>query len=81
MTENELTQIIIGCAIEVHRKLGPGLLESAYRECLCFELTNRNLATQIEKPVPLVYKDIKLDRGYRLDILVENKIVVEIKTV
>ena len=81
MTENELTQIIIGCAIEVHRKLGPGLLESSYRECLCYELTNRNLSVQIEKPIPLVYKEIKLDRGYRLDILVENKVVVEIKAV
>jgi len=81
MTENELTQIIIGCAIEVHRKLGPGLLESSYRECLCYELINRNLAVQIEKPIPLIYKEIKLDRGYRLDILVENKIVVEIKAV
>jgi len=81
MTENELTQIIIGCAIEVHRKLGPGLLESSYRECLCYELTNQNLAVQIEKPIPLIYKEIKLDRGYRLDILVENKVVVEIKAV
>ena len=81
MTENELTQIIIGCAIEVHRRLGPGMLESAYRECLCYELINKNLSIQIEKAVPLIYKEIKLDHGYRLDILVENKVVVEIKTV
>ena len=81
MEENQLTQIIIGCAIEVHRKLGPGLLESAYRHCLCHELINNNLSIQTEKSVPLVYKEIKLDHGYRLDILVENKIVVEIKTV
>ena len=81
MNENDLTQIIIGCAIEVHRKLGPGLLESAYRECLCYELINKKLAIEIEKPIPLIYKEIKLDRGYRLDILVEKKVVVEIKSV
>ena len=81
MNDFELTQIIIGCAIEVHKALGPGLLESAYRECLCYELQNKGLYILKEKPVPLIYKEIKLDRGYRLDILVENKIVVEIKTV
>jgi len=81
MEENELTRIIIGCAIDVHRNLGPGLLESAYRHCLCHELTDKNLFFQTEIPIPLVYKDIKLDHGYRLDILVENKVVVEIKTV
>jgi len=81
MEENELTRIIIGCAIDVHRNLGPGLLESAYRHCLCHELTDKNLFFQTEIPIPLVYKDIKLDHGYRLDILVENKVVLEIKTV
>jgi len=81
MEENELTRIIIGCAIDVHRNLGPGLLESAYRHCLCHELTDKNLFFQTEIPIPLVYKDIKLDHGYRLDILVENKVVIEIKTV
>ena len=81
MNDFELTQIIIGCAIEVHKALGQGLLESAYRECLCYELQNKGLYILKEKPVPLIYKEIKLDRGYRLDILVENKIVVEIKTV
>jgi GxxExxY protein len=60
-TENELSNIIIGCAIEVHRKLGPGLLESAYQECLCFELKSQGLDVVKEKPMPIVYKDVKLD--------------------
>lgn len=81
MVENELSRIIIGCAIDVHRILGPGLLESAYRHCLCHELNGKNLSFQTEIPLPLVYKEIKLDHGYRLDILVENKVVVEIKAV
>lgn len=81
MTENELSKIIIGKAIEVHKALGPGLLESAYQECLFFELQNAGLHVVKEKPMPIVYKDIKLDHGYRIDILVENKLVVEIKTV
>lgn len=80
-TENELSNIIIGCAIEVHRQLGPGLLESAYQECLYFELKNQGLDVVKEKPMPIVYKDVKLDHGYRLDLLVNNKVVIEIKTV
>jgi len=80
-TENELSNIIIGCAIEVHRKLGPGLLESAYQECLCFELKSQGLDVVKEKPMPIVYKDVKLDHGYRLDLLVNNRVVIEIKTV
>jgi len=81
MTENELSNIIIGCAIEVHRSLGPGLLESAYKECLHYELINAGLFVQKEKPMPIIYKEIKLDHGYRMDLLIENKVVVEIKTV
>ncbi len=81
MTENELSKIIIGKAIEVHKTLGPGLLESAYQECLFFELKKAGLGVIKEKPMPIVYKDIKLDHGYRIDLLVENKVVVEIKTV
>lgn len=81
MNENELSNIIIGSAIEVHKKLGPGLLESAYQECLFYELKSRNLEVKKEKPMPIVYKDVKLDRGYRIDLLVENKVVIEIKTV
>jgi GxxExxY protein len=81
MLENEISKEIIGGAIEVHRQLGPGLLESAYQECLYYELIQRGLMVQKEVPRPLVYKDIKLDHGYRIDLLVENKVVVEVKTV
>lgn len=81
MTENELSNIIIGCAIEVHKQLGPGLLESAYRECLRYELLQVGLEVHPEKPMPIVYKEIKLDHGYRMDLLVNNKVVIEIKTV
>lgn len=81
MNENELSYIILGCAIEVHKQLGPGLLESAYQECLFYELINKKLSVVKEKPMPIVYKDVKLDHGYRIDLLVENKVVIEIKTV
>jgi len=81
MNENELSKIIIGCAIEVHKKLGPGLLESAYQECLRYELQQAGLKVRKEKPMPIIYKDVKLDHGYRIDLLVENKVVIEIKTV
>ena len=81
MNENELSSKIIGCAIEVHKQLGPGLLESAYQECLLYELKSAGLQVQKEKPMPIVYKEVRLDHGYRLDLLVENKVVVEIKTV
>jgi GxxExxY protein len=81
MGENELSNLIIGCAIEVHKRLGPGLLESAYKECLYFELATKGLYVEKEKPMPIIYKEIKLDHGYRMDLLVENKVVIEIKTV
>jgi len=81
MTENQISGIVIGKAIEVHRSLGPGLLESAYQECLFYELINEELNVVREKPMPIVYKDVKLDHGYRLDLLVEDKVVIEIKTV
>ncbi len=85
MTERErlngITRTIIGAAIEVHRTLGPGLLESAYEACLAFELTQRGLAVEVQKPLPLVYHDVKLDCGYRIDLLVERSVVVEIKSV
>ena len=80
MEINKITEIIIGCAIEVHRHLGPGLLESAYEECLCYELQKAGLRFERQKPVPVVYKEIKLDCGYRIDILVESCVVVELKT-
>jgi len=76
-----LTSRVIKCAIEVHRILGPGLLESAYRECLEYELTSNGLYVIKEKPMPIVYKEIHLDHGYRMDLLVENTVVVELKTV
>jgi GxxExxY protein len=79
--DNEITREIIGAAIEVHRQLGPGLLESAYEECLCHELSLRKLLFERQKPIPLVYKDTKLDCGYRLDLLIEGRVVVELKSV
>ncbi len=81
MTNNELTHQIIGAAIEVHRLLGPGLLESAYEECLCRELVLRNLRINRQLPVPVVYKDVKLECGYRLDLVVEDIVVVELKCI
>ena len=81
MHENELSEIIIGAAIKVHKNLGPGLLESAYEECLYYELEKLQLTVEKQKPMPLIYEDVKLDIGYRLDIMVENKVVIEIKSV
>ncbi len=81
MTENQITEKIIGCAIKVHRALGPGLLESAYQECLLYEIRKNGLLVEKEKPVPLVYEEVKLECGYRIDLLVERKIVVEVKSV
>lgn len=81
MIENELSKEIIGCAIEVHKQLCPGLLESAYQECLYYELKQAGLKVQKEIPMPIVYKVVKLDHGYRIDLLVEGKIVIEINTV
>ena len=81
MDANEITEQIIGAAIEVHRVAGPGLLESAYEECLCHELKLRGLSFERQRPLPVEYKGIKLDCGYRLDLLVENTVVVEIKAV
>lgn len=76
-----LTKKIIGAAIEVHRTLGPGLLESAYETCLLFELHEAGLKIERQRPVPLAYKNVKLDCGYRLDLVVEGKVVVEVKSV
>jgi GxxExxY protein len=76
-----LTERIIGFAIEVHRHLGPGLLESAYEECLCHELSQDGLMFQRQMPLPVIYKSVRLDCGYRLDIVVENSVVIELKSV
>jgi GxxExxY protein len=81
MQENLITEKIIGCAIDVHKQLGPGLLESAYEECLYYELINKELDVKKQLALPLVYKEIKLDAGYRIDLLIENKVIVEIKSV
>lgn len=81
MEDNKLTEQIIGCAIKVHRSLGPRLLESAYQECLFFELKKAGLFVEKEKPLPLVYEEVKLDCGYRIDLLVEKQIVIEIKSI
>ncbi len=81
MDLNELTENIIGAAIEVHRALGPGLLESAYEACLVCELRSRGLKVEHQKPLALTYRDVKLECGYRLDLLVEGLVIVEIKTV
>lgn len=80
METNQITSEIIGAAIEVHKHLGPGMLESAYEECLCYELSNRGLKFEKQKPIPIVYKEIKLDCGYRADLIVENEVVVELKS-
>ena len=78
---NELTQTIIGAAIEVHRHLGPGLLESTYETCLIYELNNLGLTVERQKALPVVYKTIHLDQGYRIDLLVEEKVILELKVV
>jgi GxxExxY protein len=81
MTENEISEKIIGCAIEVHKSLGPGLLENAYLECLFYELLRAGLFVEKQKSLPLIYKEVKLDAGYRIDLLVENKVIIELKAV
>ena len=81
LIHEELTHEIRGAAMEVHKELGPGLLESAYEECMCHELSIRGLAFQRQVVLPVVYKGIKLDCGYRLDLVVEDKVVLELKSV
>jgi GxxExxY protein len=81
MNENELSGKIIGLPIDVHNTLGPGLLESACKECLYYRLVKEGYFVEKEKPIPLVYKEVKLDCGFRIDMLVERKVVIEIKSV
>ncbi len=81
MTENELSNKIIGDAIIVHTELGPGLLESAYQECLFYKLNKSGLYVEREKAMPLIFEEVKLEIGYRVDLLVENKVVIELKSV
>jgi GxxExxY protein len=81
MSENELSKIVFDCALKVHRNLGPGLLESAYEECLFYEIKKIGFEVIKQKPLPLIYEEVKLDIGYRVDIMVENKLILEIKSV
>jgi GxxExxY protein len=81
MTENELSRKIIGIAIGVHTSLGPGLLESAYKECLFYKIAKSQIWVEKERPMPLVFEEVKLDCGYRIDLIIENKLVVEVKSV
>ena len=81
MDENQLSNLIIGCAIEVHKILGPGLLESAYENCLAYELSQNGVTILQQVPMPIVYKDVRLDHGYRMDLLVNSRVVVEVKSV
>ncbi len=81
MTENEISTIVIGLAIQIHRKLGPGLLENVYKECLFYKIKQRGFHVEKEKSMPLIFEEIKLDCGYRIDLLVENKFLIEIKAV
>ncbi len=81
MSENEIGEMLLGCAIRVHSALGPGLLESAYEACLLFELDKAGLKTTRQVPVPLIYNEVELDVGYRIDLLVEETVIVEVKAV
>jgi GxxExxY protein len=81
MTLNEITEQIIACSITVHRQLGPGLLESAYVHCLAYEMGKRDLFIEHQKPLPLIYNEVKLDCGYRSDLVVEQQVIVEVKSV
>ena len=78
---NQITEIIIGAAIEVHKELGPGLLESGYEACLMYELNQRGVTVERQKELPVVYRDVQIDCGYRLDLLVDDKVIVELKAV
>lgn len=81
MIENEISRQIIGAAIEVHKQLGPGLLESSYEACLAYELRQLGLEVKTQVALPVIYKDVKLDVGYRIDLIVENKVIIEVKAV
>ena len=81
MTENEISKIVFDSALKVHKSLGPGLLESASEECLYYELKKFDIIVQKQKPLPLIYEDVKLEIGYRVDLIIENKVILEIKSV
>ncbi len=81
MNENEISKVIFDCALKIHKNLGPGLLESAYEECLFYELKKCGLKVEKQKALPLIYEEVKLEIGYRIDIIVENKVIIEVKSV
>jgi len=81
LTENEIATIVVDCCLKVHKALGPGLLESAYEECLYYELKKLGLKVEKQKGIPLFYEEVKLDVGYRLDLIVEDKVIIEVKSV
>jgi len=81
MTENDISRVVIGLAIEVHKALGPGLLESTYKECLYYKINKAGLFVEKEKPLPVIFEEMKLDCGYRVDLLVEKKLIIELKSV
>ena len=81
MTENEISKIVFDCAIKLHRALGPGLLESSYEACMFYELKKSGIFVEKQKPLPLIYEDVKLEIGYRVDLIIENKVILEIKSV
>jgi GxxExxY protein len=81
MTENELAKIVFNLGLKVHRVMGPGLLESSYEECLYYEIYKKGLLVEKQKALPLIYENVKLDIGYRVDLMVERKLIVEIKSV
>jgi GxxExxY protein len=81
ITEEEISKIVFESALKVHKNLGPGLLESAYEECLFYELKKHNIRVEKQKPLPLIYEDVKMEVGYRIDIIIEDKFIVEVKSV
>ncbi|SFI30453.1 GxxExxY protein [Halpernia frigidisoli] len=80
MSENEISKIVFELGLKIHKTLGPGLLENAYEECLFYEISKAGLFVQRQKPLPLVYEDIRLEVGYRVDLIVENKFIIEVKS-
>ena len=79
--ENHTASIIVDCALKVHKNLGPGLLESSYKACLAYELIKAGCVVEVEKPLPLIYEDVKLEVGYRIDILVNSSVIIELKAI
>jgi GxxExxY protein len=81
MTENELAKIVFDLGLKVHKTLGPGLLESTYEECLYYEISKKGLFVEKQKPLPLIYEEVKLEIGYRIDLMIERKLIIEVKSI